>query len=103
MGIPDAIDKFILSEIYASSQEKKEIDHWQLSKKYATSINMKDKRAQENLYRKIKARLDNYCIQGIFIKCNNGNGEAYVMDLNKVNIFKHKTDGGFKYGLWFQM
>ena len=99
--IPDSLDIFIFKAIFDSYQSKIEITNWDISKKYAISINPKANMDDFNkTFVKIKSRIKNYCIKGVFKETINGHGEkVYEMDLDKITFAKHKFNHCFKESL----
>lgn len=99
--IPDQLDIFIIQDIFNAYQENKESNNWEMAKKYASVIKEKD---VDKVYKKIKARIKNYCNIGIFFKSSNGNKKPiFNMDLNRVTMVKHKFKDGFHACLLFRI
>jgi prolyl oligopeptidase PreP (S9A serine peptidase family) len=99
--IPDKLDIFIMQEIFIAYQVKKDSNSWEMAKKYSSLVKEKD---VDKVYKKIKARIKNYCNIGIFFESSNGNKKLiYNMDLNKVTLVKHKFNDGFHLCILFRI
>jgi len=99
--IPDKIDIMILHEIYDAYQNKKEVNNWDMACKFSKILDDDD---VARVYRRIKARMEKYCVMGIFFTTKNSEGKPeFNMNLDKVTFKKAKCSDGVKMGIWFRV
>jgi len=98
---PDELDCFILWEIFNAYKKKKDSNTWEMAKRFVKKCGDQDNKDEVfKLYKKITARLNLYCDEGIFFKEKNGDGKTlFSMDLNVITFVKHKFKDGFKWCL----
>jgi len=90
----DELDKLIITHLYKCYQQEKETTTWEIAKKKMKSV---DYHLVTEMCNKVKRRLESYAKKGFVIKDTNTNGKIhYILNLDIIQIKKHKFDDGFK-------
>ncbi|MEA3248147.1 MAG: hypothetical protein U9Q73_00400 [Nanoarchaeota archaeon] len=102
----DKLDLFILKRIFLSYKQKKEMNTWNLANDFIANahgiIDMqglygKYKLEIDNIYTKIKRRVQRYQkFEILRIVNNGGNDKIFELDLDKISFAKHKFSDGFQ-------
>ncbi len=93
IGKIDQFDIFILTSIHEAYKNNNAVNTWDMSKEYSKQIKEKD---PNKIYKRIKARLNKYVLDGIFFIEEDSDGKkCFQMNLNEITIVKHKFSEGY--------
>lgn len=108
----DELDLFILQRIFLAYKQKKEMTTWKLANIFVADFHMvKDYQGLynkyeleiDNIYGKIKRRIQKYQEFKILRIINSGGEKIFELDLDKVSFAKHKFSDGFHQCILFRL